>query len=303
MFTAGDADMVQVDTMYWPEMETLKEATIYKDLPRLANTAVFFNFDINIEGNQAVWSGSLDGQGIPSDFFTDINVRKAFAHSFDHDTYIRDAFLGYATTPPSPVVEGLPHKDPTTPIYEFDLDRAREYFMRAHGGQVWEKGFKLSILYNTGNEQREIACQMIEENVESLNPKFQIEIQNVDWGNYLNMMVQRKTPLFVIGWAADYPDPHNFVYPYQHSQGTFAEWQAYNNPEVDKLVTEGIKTVDPAMREDIYYRLSRLYYEDIPGFQISQSLYRIHVRDWISGYFWNPVRDHMMKFYYLEKGY
>jgi peptide/nickel transport system substrate-binding protein len=303
MFTAGDADMVQVDTMYWPEMETLEEATIYKDLPRLANTAVFFNFDINTEGNQAVWSGKLDGQGIPYDFFTDINVRMAFAHSFDHDTYIRDAFLGYATTPPSPVVEGLPHKDPATPVYEFDLDKAREYFMRAHGGQVWEKGFKLSILYNTGNEQREIACQMIEENVESLNPKFQIEIQNVDWGNYLNMMVQRKTPLFVIGWAADYPDPHNFVYPYQHSQGTFAEWQAYNNPEVDRLVTEGIKTVDPANRKDIYYRLSRLYYEDIPGFQISQSLYRIHVRDWISGYFWNPVRDHMMKFYYLEKGY
>ncbi len=117
------------------------------------------------------------------------------------------------------------------------------------------------------------------------------------------MMVQRKTPLFVIGWAADYPDPHNFVYPYQHSQGTFAEWQAYNNKEVDRLITEGIKTVDPAKRKDIYYKLSRLYYEDIPGFQISQSLYRIHVRDWISGYFWNPVRDHMMKFYYLEKGY
>lgn len=303
MFTAGDADSVQVDTMYWPEMETLDGVTIYKDLPRLSNTAVFFNFDINTEANQTIWSGKLDGQGIPSDFFTDLNVRKAFSCSFDHETYVRDAFLGYASTPASPIVEGLPYRDPATPKYAYNLDRAKDYFMKAWGGAVWEKGFKLTILYNTGNEQREIACQMIEENVESLNPKFQIEIMNVDWGNYLNMMIARKCPLFVIGWVADFPDPHNFVHPYMHSQGDFASWQSYYNPEVDMLISEGIKNVDPDIRKDVYYKLARLYYDDIPGFQISQSLYRVHQRDWIKGYVWNPVLDHMHYFYLLKKGY
>lgn len=303
MFTAGDADVVEVDTMYWPEMESLDGVTIYKDLPRLANTAVFFNFDINTEANQAVWSGKLDGEGIPPDFFTDINVRKAFAHSFDHVNYIQDAFLGYATTPSSPIVEGLPYRNPNNPIYTYNLAKAEEYFKKAWGGKVWDRGFKLTILYNTGNEQREIACQMIEDAVESLNSEFKIDIMNVDWGNYLNMMVQKKTPLFVIGWVADFPDPHNFVHPYQNSQGTFAEWQSYNNPDVDRLSSDGIKTVDPAEREKIYHELARLYYEDVPGFQISQSLYRIHVRDWIKGYYWNPVVDQMMYFYPLSKGY
>ncbi|MCK5569382.1 MAG: ABC transporter substrate-binding protein, partial [Spirochaetes bacterium] len=86
MFIAGDADAVEVDTMYWPEMEGLEGVTIYKDLPRLSNTAVFFNFEINPEANQTIWRGKLDGQGISPDFFTDINIRKAFAHSFDHET-------------------------------------------------------------------------------------------------------------------------------------------------------------------------------------------------------------------------
>jgi len=301
MFTAGDADIVQVDTMYWPEMERVEGATIYKDLPRIENTAVFFNFDINMEANQAVWSGKLDGEGIPSDFFNDPNVRKGFAHAFDHDTYVKDAFLGYAETPNSPVPKGLPYRDDSLPIYEYDMRKAEEHLKKAWGGQVWEKGFKLSILYNTGNDQREIACQMIEENVESLNPKFQIEIQNVDWGNYLNMMVQKKCGLFVIGWVMDYPDPHNFVHPYMHSRGTFAEWQNYSNPEVDALVTKGIKTVDPGMRKDIYYEIEKTYYTDIPGFMLSQSLYRVHVRDWISGYFWNPARDQMMLFSIFDK--
>jgi peptide/nickel transport system substrate-binding protein len=303
MFTAGDADMVQVDTMYWPEMDMLEGVTIYRDLPRIENTAVFFNFDINPEANQAIWSVKLDGQGVPSDFFSDINVRKAFAYCFDHDTFVKDAWLGFATTPNSPVPKGLPYRDDTVPIYEYNLDKAREHFKKAWGGKVWENGFKLSILYNTGNEHREIACQMIEENVESLNPKFQIEIMNVDWGNYLNMMVQKKCPLFIIGWVMDFPDPHNFVHPYMHSQGTFAEWQSYNNTEVDGLVRDGIKSVDKGKRQDIYYKLERTYYQDVPGFMISQSVYRVFVREWITGYYWNPARDQMMHFYMFKKGY
>lgn len=303
MFTAGDADIVEVDTMYWPEMDALKGVTIYRDLPTLSNTAVFFNFNINTEANSTIWSGKLDGNGIPPDFFTDINIRKAFAHCFDHETYLQDAFLGFAQTPSSPIVEGLPYRNADNPTYRYDLAKAEEYFKKAWGGKVWERGFKLTILYNTGNEQREIACQMIEENVESINQRFQIDIMNVDWGNYLNMMVQKKTPLFVIGWVADFPDPHNFVHPYQHSQGTFAEWQSYNNPDVDSLISEGIKTIDPREREKIYYELARLYYEDVPGFQIYQQLYRVFVRDWIKGYYWNPVVDEMYYFYPLSKGY
>jgi peptide/nickel transport system substrate-binding protein len=303
MFTAGDADMVQVDPIYWPEMEQLQGVIIYRDLPRIENTSVFFNFDINTEANQAVWSAKLDGQGIPPDFFSDINVRKAFAHSFDHDTYMKDAFLGFASTPNSPVPKGLPYRDDSIPIYEYNLDKARSYFQKAWGGKVWENGFKLTILYNTGNEQREIACQMIEENVESLNPKFQIDIMNVDWGNYLNMMVQKKCPLFIIGWVMDFPDPHNFVHPYMHSHGTFAEWQSYSNLEVDRLISDGIKIVDKSKRQDIYYKLERIYYQDVPGFLLSQQVYRVHVRDWITGFYWNPARDQMMHFYMFKKGY
>jgi peptide/nickel transport system substrate-binding protein len=303
MFTAGDADMVQVDTMYWPEMDQLDGITIYRDLPRIEDTAVFFNFNINTEANQAVWSAKLDGQGVPPDFFSDINVRKAFAHCFDHETFLKDAWLGFATTPNSPVPKGLPYRDDTVPIYEYNIDKAREYFKKAWGGKVWENGFKLSILYNTGNEHREIACQMIEENVESLNPKFQIEIMNVDWGNYLNMMVQKKCPLFIIGWVMDFPDPHNFMHPFMHSQGTFAEWQSYNNPKVDGLIRDGIKSVDKGTRKDIYYSLERIYFQDVPGFMISQSVYRVFVRDWITGYYWNPAVDQMMYFYMFKKGY
>ena len=37
-------------------------------------TAIFFNFGINTDENEDVGSGQLDGNGIPADFFTDVDV-------------------------------------------------------------------------------------------------------------------------------------------------------------------------------------------------------------------------------------
>ena len=303
MFTAGDADIVTVDPQYWPEMEKLEGIKIYKNLESLSNRAFFFNFKINPEANQDIWSGKLDGQGIPTDFFQDIHIRKAFAYSFDYDTYIKDVYLGFAIQPPSPIVKGLPFYNPNSPKYHFDLNEAKKHFQMAWDGKVWEKGFKMTIMYNTGNETRQVACQMIEENVESLNPKFQIEVRNVDWGNYLNAMIAQKLTMFIIGWVADYADPHNFVYPYMHSNGDFAKWQSYSNPEVDKLIEEGIRTLDPEKRREIYYRLAELYYEDVPSFVVVQPIHREHMRDWISGFVYNPVKEDMIYYYDLKKGY
>ncbi len=39
----------------------------------------------------------------------------------------------------------------------------------AWGGKVWEKGFKMIITHNTGNELREAAAMMLAENITSLN--------------------------------------------------------------------------------------------------------------------------------------
>ncbi|MBI3361148.1 MAG: hypothetical protein HY023_08560, partial [Chloroflexi bacterium] len=56
--------------------------------PQVSRTDVFLNFKINVPegGNPLVGSGQLDGNGIPSDFFADEHVRKAFNYCFDWDT-------------------------------------------------------------------------------------------------------------------------------------------------------------------------------------------------------------------------
>lgn len=289
MFLAGDADIVSVPRQYMKELEGVEEINVVKDLPSLSLHAAFFTFRINPEGNTDIGSGKLDGEGIPPDFFSDKDVRLGFAYSFDWETYLRDVYMNEAIQPVGPIPKGLAHRNPEQETYYFDPEKAKEHFKKAWDGQVWEKGFKFTITYNSGNTQREVAARIFEENVEALNPKFQIDVRPVDWPTYLRQMVRSKLTLFIIGWLPDFADPHNFVYPFMHSRGTFSGWQHYSNPIVDELINRGITTMDAEKRRSIYYQLQWIYYEDVPSIPLYQPEARHYERDWVHGWYYNPI--------------
>ena len=77
MLEAGDADYVYVPRAHIDELEGAEGLTVYKDLPQLQVDSFFFQFDISPDST-FVGSGELDGNGIPNDFFTDLDVRKGF---------------------------------------------------------------------------------------------------------------------------------------------------------------------------------------------------------------------------------
>jgi peptide/nickel transport system substrate-binding protein len=182
-------------------------------------------------------------------------------------------------------------------MYEFDLKKAESYMKKAWDGQVWEKGFKMVITHNTGREEREAAAIMLKENIESLNPKFQIEVRNVDWKDYMPAIRQYQIPIFIIGWGADYPDPHNFMYPYMSSNGTYGKYMGYSNPEVDRLLKAGIENVEPAKRAAAYEKLQNIWYEDALGIALFQPLELWVYRDYVKGYIMNPMFSPAIEFF------
>lgn len=287
MLQNGDADSVLLDETYIPEVQAMKGLTLYKS-PQLSITCACFCQKVDPTGNPNIGSGKLDGQGIPPDFFSDINVRKAFLHAFDREMYKTDVFNDLVIMPTSPNIQGLPyHKD--VPVYPFDLKKSEECMKKAWNGEVWKKGFKMILTHNTGNEPREAASHMLAENIMSLNPKFRIEIRNVDWKDYLVKYRSYMYPIFLIGWGADYADPHNFLYTFMHSQGVYGRYMAYKNEESDKLCDAGIATAVPAEREKIYSRLQHIWYEDAVAIPLYQQIAVCPFRDYVKGYVPNPM--------------
>lgn len=293
MLQNGDADRVQVDPQYLPEVRNMKGVKLY-EVPQLEISAALFCQRVNPTGNPNIGSGKLDGNGIPADFFSDINVRKAFLHAMDRKTYRKDVFNDLVISPTSPNVEGLPyHKD--VPVYEYDLEKSKEFMKKALGGKVWEKGFKMIISHNTGNEMRQAAALMLAENIMALNPKFQIEVRTVDWKDYTVKYRDYQFPIFIIGWGADYADPHNFMYTFMHSQGVYGRYMHYKNEEVDKLCDAGIKTVIPAEREEIYSKLQDLWHTEAIGIPLYQRYVVPVYRDYVKGFVPHPLSDDSME--------
>ena len=296
MLQAGDADRVHVGKSFLHEVKAMKNVVV-NEVDQLAVTGFMLCQKIDPTGNPNIGSGKLDGKGIPPDFFADINVRKAFLHAYDRKTFKKDVLNDLGTMPATPLVNGLAYKK-EVPVYEFDLEKSAEYLKKAWNGQVWEKGFKMVIAYNTGREEREAAAIMVSENIMSLNPKFRIEIRNVDWKDYMTEIRAYQHPVFIIGWGADYPDPHNFMYPYMSSNGTYGKYMGYDNPQVDQLLAVGIENVEPQSRAEAYAKLQQIWYEDALGIALFQPRELWVYRDNVKGFVPNPMFSQAIEFFY-----
>lgn len=294
MLQNGDADQVQLDATYIDEVQAMKGVTIYK-VPQLSYTAAMFCQTVNPTGNPDIGSGKLDGEGIPPDFFSDIHVRKAFSHTINWKAMKEDVGKNLIELPGSPNVIGLPYYK-EVPLHEFDLKKAEAEIKQAFGGKVWETGFKMTITHNTGNVFREAAAHMMAENMMSLNPKFKIEVRNIEWKDYTVKYRQFAYPVFIIGWGADYPDPHNFLYTFMHSNGVYAKHAGFKNAEVDALCEAGIKNIDPAKRKEVYSKLQDLWREHVIGNNVYQKIMVKPYRSEIKGFVGNPMYDDSNEF-------
>ncbi|MFW9823769.1 MAG: ABC transporter substrate-binding protein [Candidatus Thorarchaeota archaeon] len=282
MLIEGDVDFCPVPSYKYAELEGIEGIRVFKELRSMVVYYLAFNYVIQ-DFSPHIGTGLLDGYGIPPDFFNDVDIRKAFAYAFDYDTIINDWYLGEALQPASVIVEGLPFHNPDQPKYSFNLAQAEEHFMQAWGGQVWEKGFKFDITYWEYSEFWRAQAEMLEANIEALNPKFNIELVGVPFF----ALFSGELPTFFIGWGADFADPHSLVFPLLHSSQIDAQLTGYSDPLVDELILEGVSTLDPAQRQAIYYELQSIYHDEVISLPFAQPLSRHYERDWVQGWYYN----------------
>jgi peptide/nickel transport system substrate-binding protein len=311
LFGRGDADICSVDPQYLPQVVGNPGIVTTLDLPTLGlNPAAFFTSDLNMQGNDLVGSGQLVEDGIPAEFFNDVHLRKAFSYAFEYQTYIDEVLGvagGYLTHGPVPKAFEWAYNDDPALYYNFDMEKATEEMKLAHDGAVWETGFTFTLLYNEGNQSRRVICEILEKNIESMNPKFHIDVRGVPWASYLDKLVTEQMPLFVIGWLADFPDPHNFVMPFAHSTGTFSGWQGATlvdmfTEDYDPLITRAMETSVQSERADLYYQIEEQSFEDCYDIWLPQvNGYRV-MRDWVQGYAFNPIFPDVY-YYSVSKGY
>ncbi|WP_456400244.1 ABC transporter substrate-binding protein [Mesoaciditoga sp.] len=302
----GNADIIAVPQQYMSQVENLPGVKIVKGLPELVIDDIFFNWNVNAKGNPYIGSGKLDGKGIPADFFSNEDVRKAFIYLFPYKTYIKQVLNGQAIIPNGCIPKGmLGYNANVPPTYRQDLAKATEYFKKAYNGELWKKGFTMTIVYNSGNVARRTACEMIRAFARRINPKFNIQIKSELWASFLDDYLAGKLPLFALGWLADYPDPYDFAQPYYGSAGAYGStlgknYVAWAKKNMDALINESMKTTDPAKRAKIYEELNQKAYDIGYAIWTAQPLGHVVMRSDLKGWYYNAMRPGI-DFYSLYK--
>jgi peptide/nickel transport system substrate-binding protein len=308
LFLSGELDSLEVPQMSIGELLGQPGVRCVYPLPQLVCEAMFFTFNISTTSPYLGVPGGLpprtfNESGIPPDFFVDINVRKGFAYAFNYTKLIKDVLLGDALQPATPIIPCLPFYNPAQEKYTFNLTEAEKYFRNAWNGQVWANGFNLTILYNRGNIIRLRECEILKENIEALNAKFHVQIQGLPWSELRPLYLMHEAPMFIVGWLADFADPHNFAYGFMRSgiSETFPAWQNYRNGTIDELVDFGIATTNETLRKKTYYELQRLYFEDCPAVPLYQPFGRRFEREWVQGWYYNTViGSYGVNYFYVQ---
>lgn len=290
MLQAGDADSIYVPQGLFAQVQGLEGVQLIDHLRNLeAPMSIGFTFHLNPAGNPNIGSGRLDGDGIPPDFFADKEIRLAFASAIDYDGFINGVMSGRVEKAGSIIPRGLLGYDPKFPTRRFDLKEAEAHFKKARNGEIWNRGFHLTLVFTTGVAPFQSLFEMMKRNIESLNPKFAIDVRPIQWSTFLEQSQARKIPIFAELWNADYPDPHNFVAPILQTGGYFPSKQDYSNPEIDRLIAQAASTLDTTKREALYRRIQRIGYEEIPYAPVYGVLRFRAQRSWVKGYVFNPV--------------
>ena len=293
----GDADRISVNS--WGDVESsirgLDGVTIQEnpDWSSVSVGALHLNQSVDTEANEVnVGSGQLDGNGIPSDFFADINVRKAFAYSFDPEEFIDELYLGNGQNLTMALPTSFLGYDPNIPTYFYDPEQAEEYFRAAFGGELWDTGFEMTISYNTGNTVRQTIAEIMKANIEDLNPNFKINVRGIQWPDFLADRNANKLPISIVGWVPDYADSDNYIHTFYHSEGFYGRLLNFKNEQIDQLVNDARATTDPADREFLYKSVGALGYDLVPFITYPSQTPFMVTRTSLQGVYNNPMLSH-----------
>ncbi len=211
-------------------------------------------------------------------WFTDPKFLRAIAHSIDKHSMIVNCLNGYgkpAVAEISP--ENRRYHNPSLVDYEYDLERAKALLEEAgykdRDGDGWREDsqgnrIEFSLTTNAGNLVREKMCSILKEDWAKLGLK--VDYRPLDF----QALVEKLSSTFdwdavLIGFTGTI-EPNNSA-NFLRSSGNLHFWHP-NQPEpatpweaeIDQLLDNGARELDPEKRKRYYWRIQEILHEQLP---------------------------------------
>jgi oligopeptide transport system substrate-binding protein len=89
-----------------------------------------------------------------------------------------------------------------------------------------------------------------------------VELKNVEWGNYLDKQRQLDYSVARAGWIGDYPDPNTFLDMFVTGGGQ--NQTGWSNSRYDALIEQAAAEGDPGRRMEMLHEAEQILMSEVP---------------------------------------
>ncbi|QKE27468.1 extracellular solute-binding protein [Arcobacter acticola] len=201
------------------------------------------------------------GFNLNNEKFKDLRIRQALSLAIDRQELVDILFFGYGKICNGPFLpDSFAYNEKIKPITQ-NIEKAKELLKEL--GYDENNPFTFEVVTNTGNDTRINTAQILQYQLEKVGVKMTIRV--MEWQAFLNTVVHpKKFDAVILGWSLGLmPD----AYPLWHSSsdklGGF-NLVSYKNEKVDKLIEDGINTINREELGKIYKEIFKIISDDLP---------------------------------------
>lgn len=174
------------------------------------------------------------------------------------------------------------------------IEEARRLFARA--GYSPAQPLRLSILYNTSENNRIIAQSVIAMWEEAFGKGIVVTTESVDRAEYLKRRARRDFQIVRAAWIGDFADPGVFLNLMMSEAKPPRNDSGYASAQFDALLAKAADTADSTERSSLLSQAERLMIQEIPIIPIYHYATKSMVNPKLNGWEYN-VRDvHLTRF-------
>ncbi|XPV77195.1 MAG: ABC transporter substrate-binding protein [Desulfovibrio sp.] len=217
------------------------------------------NLDLVTMSGSRIITFQMNGDRRPE--FKNTKVRQAMVYATDNDGIVQKIMKGFATTAAQQGPEGLAgYVEELKPRY--DLEKAKQLMKEAG----YENGFECTMI---APNNRYVNDEKIAEAFVSMMSKINIKVslKTMPKAQYWDEFDARVADIQMIGWHPDSEDSSNyteFLLMCPNAETGYGQYNSgqYCNAEVDQLILEAQKEVDPAKRSALLQKVERILHDE-----------------------------------------
>lgn len=201
------------------------------------------------------------GFNLRKKIFQDKRVREAIAYAIDRQEIIDLLFFSHGTICQGPFMPGSDVYPTDLTPHPYDLEKSKALLHEL--GYDVDHPLRFELVTNTGNDTRIYAAQIIQHQLRKVG--IEMTIRTMEWQAFLNTVVMpHQFEAVLMGWSLSLtPDAYSIWHSDGNQKGGF-NFIGYRNQEVDRLIVDSEKIVDPKRFARNYQELFKRIVEDYP---------------------------------------